>query len=81
MTRPLASMEIPRAIDVVVFRAEGQLPAGGGAATAYTIAFSSDGTAEDAVIELADDRGSRVALEVIGATGEVVVRESAGRPE
>lgn len=81
VTRTLVSMEIPKDITVTVFLGQAEPLVGSGAPGAYALTFASDGSAEDALIELTDAHGGRVAFEIIGATGQVLVRESAGEGE
>ena len=73
---PLATMQWPEGTQVAVTRAEETSPVRTGSQTGQTIVFKSDGGAEDALIEMTDRHGERLEIEIVGATGEVRLREA-----
>ena len=74
-TRMLASMELPVGTRIMVTRGEEFRPEFTASQVWETITFRGDGTADHVLVELTNERGERFAIEVMGTTGEVQVRE------
>ena len=74
-TRTLASMELPERTEIFINRVGETAPQRVAAEEWETIVFRSDGRTDDLVIELIDDSGDRLEIEVIGATGQVRIKE------
>lgn len=74
-SRTLAVMEVPEGTSIVITRAESPSFAAASSGTWETIVFQSDGSAEDAIIELTDQRGEPREIQVIGSTGEAIIQK------
>lgn len=74
-TRTLASMELPGKIEFTISRLGERVLDRTPSERWETITFSSDGRTEDVAIELSDADGERFEIEIVGATGQVRVRE------
>jgi Tfp pilus assembly protein FimT len=74
-TRTLASMELPERTEIIINRLGETAPQRVAAEEWETVTFRSDGRTDDLLIELIDESGESLEVEVIGATGEVRIRE------
>jgi len=74
-TRTLATIELPEGTDVVVTREQTSSFADLPSQLWETIVFRSDGSSENVIIELGNDSGEVRVIEIIGITGEVLIKE------
>ena len=75
-THVLATMTLPEAVQVTVIHGEESRLGVMATQVWETVTFRSDGRTEDAVIELTDVQGERLAIKVVGVTGEVHTGEA-----
>lgn len=71
----LLSIELPERTEISFYRGDQASQSPPGEMQRETLRFEADGTAEDVVIELADQGGDFYRLEVVGATGEILLQE------
>ncbi len=73
--RVLEAMELPEGTEFTVVRGEGSAFTATSAQSWETITFRSDGTTEDARIELTNHQGEHFQIEIFGLSGEVRATE------
>jgi len=74
-TRTLTTIEIPDGTHILVTRPESPSSFPTSSGPWETITFQSDGSSEDAIIELTDQNGELREIQLVGSTGEVIVKE------
>ncbi len=74
-TRTLASMTLPEGTEMVLLRGGEMALDVSSLQAGELITFRSDGVSEDVLIELTDQRDDYFEIEIVGATGQVLLRE------
>ena len=74
-TRTLATIDLPEGTDVMLTREQTSSFADLPSQLWETIVFKSDGSSENVIIELANDRAEVRVIEIIGITGEALIKE------
>jgi len=75
--RTLAAMTWPESMQLGISRSQAAAAGAGASAAFETITFRSNGRTDDLVIELSGQKQEQRFIEVVGATGEVRLREAA----
>jgi len=75
VARTLAAAQLPEGIEITLERGTFAAPRASSEQTWQTVRFEADGTAEDVLVELTDERGDCRTLEVIAVTGEAGLKE------
>lgn len=74
-TRTLTVMKVPKSIQLTITRMCEGFPSTVASEEWETIVFRSDGRTKDAIIEMIDEKGNRLEVETVGATGQARITE------
>lgn len=74
-TQTLATLQLPDTVQIVVFRGERTEYTMGASQGWDRFTFRGDGGSENLTIELTDTRERTYTLDIVGATGEILVRK------